>query len=150
MPEFSMMGMADALLALTQWPLDVPLWFLRDLFVCCVFAPLLYVGLKRIPIATMLALVAFMVLGEDLLIMPPPQLLLFFGLGMGLCVAGTGGRQLERIALVLTVGLAVVVAVFLSVRIDRILLSEMDPTLRLALDALLRITMAGGFWLLTG
>jgi len=150
MPEFSVMGMADALLALTQWPLDVPLWFLRDLFVCCVFAPLLYVGLKRIPIATMLALVAFMVLGEDLLIMQRPQLLLFFGLGMWLRIAGTDGRKLDRIALVLTVGLAVMVAVFLTIRIERILLSEMDPTLRLALDTLLRITMAGGFWLLTG
>lgn len=149
MPEFSMMGMANALFALTTWPLDVPLWFLRDLFVCCVFSPALYAGLKRVPVITMLGLVAFMVFGDDLLIMQRPQLLLFFGLGMWLRIAEPDTRTIDRMAGALTVGLAIMVAIFLTIRIERILLSEMDPTLRLALDTLLRVTMAGGFWFLT-
>lgn len=150
MPELSVMGVANALLALTQWPLDVPLWFLRDLFVCCVLSPLLYVGLKRLPIVTILLLVVYTVFGEDLLILQRPQLLLFFGLGMWLRIAGTETQTIDRWSRILTVGLVAMVAIFLTIRIDRILLTEMDDTLRLALDTLLRVTMAGGFWLLTG
>ncbi len=150
MPEFSAAGMANALLALTTWPLDVPLWFLRDLFVCCVLSPALLAGLTRAPLATLLGLAAFMVFGDDLLIMQRPQLLLFFGLGMWLRIAGPDSRTIDRMARVLTAGLAIMVAVFLTLRVQRVLLSEMDPTLRLTLDTLLRITMAGGFWLLTG
>lgn len=150
MPEFSVMGIANALLALTHWPLDVPLWFLRDLFVCCLLSPLVYFGLKRLPVATILLLIAYTLFGEDLPVLQRPQLLLFFGLGMWLRIAGTDTPTIDRLSRVLTVGLVVMVAVFLTIRIDRVLLSEMDETLRLTLDTLLRVTMAGGFWLLTG
>ena len=150
MPELSVMGLANAMLALTRWPVDVPLWFLRDLFVCCLLSPLLYSGLKRFPVVTIVALIAFMMLGDGLLILQRPQLLLFFGLGMWLRIAGPDTQTIDRAARVLTAGLVVMVAVFLTIRIERILLSEMDDNLRLVLDTLLRITMAGGFWLLSG
>lgn len=150
MPEMSVMGISNALLALTHWPLDVPLWFLRDLFVCCVLSPLLYVGLKRLPIVTILLLIVYTVFGEDLMILQRPQLLLFFGLGMWLRIAAPDTPTIDRWCRVLTVGLVAMVAIFLTIRIDRILLTEMDDTLRLTLDTLLRVTMAGGFWLLTG
>jgi hypothetical protein len=150
MPEFSAMGIANALLALTHWPLDVPLWFLRDLFVCCVLSPLVYFGLKRLPVTTIALLVVYTVFGEDLLILQRPQLLLFFGLGMWMRIAGTDTPTIDRLSRVLAVGLVVMVAIFLTIRIDRILLSEMDETLLLTLDTSLRVTMAGGFWLLTG
>ncbi len=149
MPEISVTGMADALLALTKWPVDVPLWFLRDLFVCCLLSPLLCIGLRRLPVVTILLLVAYTVFGEDLLILQRPQLLLFFGLGMWLRIAGTDAQAIDRMAWALTAGLVVMAAVFLTIRVERILLSEMDQTLRLVLDTLLRITMAGGFWVLT-
>lgn len=150
MPEFSLMGLSNALLALTQWPLDVPLWFLRDLFICCVLSPVLYVGLKRFPLPTIALLVVYTLFGEGLLILQRPQLLLFFGLGMWARIAGTDVPALDRLSRWLTVGLVAMAAIFLTIRIDRILLSEMDDTLRLTLDTLLRVTMAGGFWLLTG
>jgi len=150
MPSFTPMGLANALLALTQWPLDVPLWFLRDLFVCCLFAPLLQAGLKRSPLATILAVTLFMAFGEDWLILQRPQLLLFFALGMWLRIAAPDLRTMERWAWILTIGLAVMVTIFLTIRIERILLSEMDAMVRLSLDTLLRITMAGGFWAAIG
>lgn len=150
MPSFTPMGLANALLALTQWPLDVPLWFLRDLFVCCLFAPLLQAGLKRSPLATILAVTLFMAFGEDWLIMQRPQLLLFFALGMWLRIGAPDLRTMERWAWILTIGLAVMVTIFLTIRIERILLSEMDAMVRLSLDTLLRITMAGGFWAAIG
>jgi hypothetical protein len=96
MPEFSPLGMANALLAVTEWPLVVPLWFLRDLFVCCLFAPLLYPALRRFPIATMLALVAFTLLGENLYILQRPQLMLFFGLGMWLRISAADEQGIDH------------------------------------------------------
>ncbi|WP_394892643.1 acyltransferase [Mesorhizobium sp. AaZ16] len=149
MPEFSPLGMANALLAVTEWPLVVPLWFLRDLFVCCLFAPLLYLGLRRFPAATILALVAFTLLGENLYILQRPQLMLFFGLGMWLRISAADDEAIDRVAGFLAIGLFAMVAIFLALRIERILLSEMDDTLRLTLDTLLRVTMAAGFWKLT-
>lgn len=149
MPAFTRLGLADAFLALTQWPLVVPLWFLRDLFVCCLLAPLLHVGLRRFPVVVILALVAFTLFGEGLLILQRPQLLLFFALGMWLRLGSLNEKAIDRLALVLSIGLVAMVAVFLTIRIERILLAEMDQTLRLTLDTLLRITMAAGFWMLT-
>lgn len=149
MPSFTPLGLANAFVALTQWPLVVPLWFLRDLFVCCLLAPLLHVGLRRFPVVVILALVAFTLFGEGLLILQRPQLLLFFALGMWLRIGSLDEKAMDRVALVLSIGLVVMVAVFLTIRIERILLSEMNEMLRLSLDTLLRVTMAGGFWMLT-
>ena len=149
-PELSTMGLANALFAVTEWPLVVPLWFLRDLFVCCLFAPLLYLGLRRIPAVTIGLLVAFTLFGEGLHILQRPQLMLFFGLGMWLRIGGFSGKSIDRVAAFLAIGLIVMTAIFLAIRVERILLTEMDQTLRLTLDTLLRLTMAAGFWRLTG
>ena len=124
-------GIANAFLAITQWPLVVPLWFLRDLFVCCLFSPILYVALKRFPAATIVVLVAFTLFGEDLYLLQRPQLMLFFGLGMWFRIAGSSEQTIDRIAGFLTIGLIVMVAVFLTIRIERILIAEMGDTLRL-------------------
>lgn len=149
MPDFTPLGLANAFLAVTQWPLVVPLWFLRDLFVCCLFAPILYVGLRRFPIAVIAALVIFTLFGEGLYILQRPQLLLFFALGMWLRLGALEEKSIDRMAAFLSIGLVVMVGVFLTIRIERILLSEMNETLRLTLDTLLRVTMAAGFWGLT-
>jgi len=145
-PQFTPLGLGNAILALDSWPLVVPLWFLRDLFVCCLLSPLLLQALKRWPVVTLLALVAFTLFGENLHILQRPQLLLFFGLGMWLRLGGITEAGIDRIARPLAFGLAIMTAVFLTIRIERILLSEMDVTLRLTLDTLLRITMAAAFW----
>ena len=149
LPTPDVAGIANAFLAITQWPLVVPLWFLRDLFVCCLFSPILYVALKRFPAATIVVLVAFTLFGEDLYLLQRPQLMLFFGLGMWFRIAGSSEQAIDRIAGFLTIGLIVMVAVFLTIRIERILIAEMDDTLRLTLDTLLRVTMAAGVWRLT-
>ena len=127
MPEATPLGIANAFLALTEWPLNVPLWFLRDLFVCCLFSPLLYSGLKRSPAITLAALLAFTIFGgENLYILQRPQLILFFGIGMWLRVAGSSEERIDRAAGWLTLGLVIMAAVFLTIRIERVLLGEMD------------------------
>jgi hypothetical protein len=147
MPDFTPLGLANAFFAVTEWPLVVPLWFLRDLFICCVFSPLLYAGLKRFPAITVIAVLVFAVFGEDLYILQRPQLMLFFGIGIWLRIAGSSEDAIDRVSRFLTLGLVVMIVIFLTIRIERI--SIPDDTLRLTLDTLLRITMAAGFWLMT-
>jgi hypothetical protein len=149
-PEPSLLGIANAFLAITEWPLDIPLWFLRDLFVCCLFSPFLYWGLRRFPAAVILALVAFTLFGEGLHVLQRPQLVLFFGLGMWLRIADAGEDGIERTARLLAIGLIGMAAIFLAILIERVLFSEMNGQLRQMLDTLLRLTMAAAFWWLTG
>ncbi|WP_235912032.1 acyltransferase family protein [Mesorhizobium xinjiangense] len=148
LPRPDVMGIVNALFGVTEWPLVVPLWFLRDLFVCCLAAPALYFGLRRLPLVAWAALLAFAVFGQDWHIMERPQLLLFFAAGMQLRIGGWQEARMDRVSALLTIGLCVMVAVFLTIRIERISLAGME-TLRLGLDTLLRITMAAGFWRLT-
>jgi hypothetical protein len=150
MPDPTLVSWANALFAVTAWPADVPLWFLRDLFICCLLAPVLYQGLKHFALATMGLLVIYALFGEDLYMMQRPQLLLFFSLGMWLRIAGTGAATIDRLSLFLAAGLAAMTAIFIAIRVQNILISEMNDQLRITLDTLLRITMAGGFWVLTG
>jgi hypothetical protein len=149
MPDLTALGIADALLALTGWPLDVPLWFLRDLFVCCLCSPLLYVALKRFPVITVAMLTIYTLFGEDLYLLQRPQLMLFFALGMWLRISRTAEPVIDRTAYWLVPGLAAMVAVYLTLKAEDVSFADMDDWLRLTLDTLLRITMAGGFWLLT-
>ena len=149
MPAFSPMGVTNALLAITEWPLVIPLWFLRDLFVCCLFSPILYVGLKQFPATTIVLLIGYTLFSEDLYVLQRPQLLLFFGLGMWLRIAKSGEEAIDRAARLLTFGLVPMVAIFLAFWVERILISEMSDVLRLTLDTLLRLTMAAAFWQLT-
>lgn len=148
-PELTALGIANALFAVTEWPLDVPLWFLRDLFVCCLFSPLLYAGIKRFAVPTILVLVVFTIFGENLHILQRPQLILFFAIGMWIRLSGSDERRIDKVTQFLAIGLAAMAGIFLYIRIEGILLTDMDETLRLTLDTLLRITMASGFWCLT-
>lgn len=150
MPEPTALGIANAFLAVTEWPLVVPLWFLRDLFVCCLLSPLVVAGLRRAPLLLFAALVAYTLFGSDLYLMQRPQLLLFFALGMWLRIAALDEQAIDRATRPLLVGFVVMVAIFLSIRIERVLLGEMDEALRTGLDTLLRITMAAAVWQLTG
>lgn len=149
MPQATGLGIANAFLAITEWPLVVPLWFLRDLFMCCVLSPLLLVGLRRSAPAVFALLVIYMLVGSDWYVMQRPQLLLFFAIGMWLRLVGVGEIKLGRVLRPFLVGLVVMVAVFIAIRIGGVSLSEMNDTLRIVLDTLLRLTMAAGCWLLT-
>ncbi|PLP60185.1 hypothetical protein CYK37_08520 [Mesorhizobium loti] len=150
MPDPTLLSWANALFAVTAWPLDVPLWFLRDLFICCLLVPVLYQGLKHFALPTVALLVIYALFGEDFYLLQRPQLLLFFALGMWLRITGTGAATIDRLSLFLTAGLAVMIGIFVTIRVQNILIGEMNDQLRITLDTLLRITMAGGFWVLTG
>jgi hypothetical protein len=149
MPDATALGIANAFLAITEWPLVVPLWFLRDLFVCCLLSPFLLTGLRRSAPAVFALLVAYTLFGTDWYLMQRPQLLLFFAIGMWLRIADIREIPLDRALRPFLAGLAIMVAIFLALRIERVSIGEMDETLRIVLDTGLRITIAAGCWLLT-
>ncbi|MGQ2907842.1 MAG: acyltransferase family protein [Aliihoeflea sp.] len=149
LPQATPLGIANAFLALTEWPLVVPLWFLRDLFVCCLVSPLVLIGLRGSAPAVFVMLAAYTLFGTDWYLMQRPQLLLFFAIGMWLRLADIGEWSLDRALRPLLAGLAIMVAIFLALRIGRVSIGEMNETLRIVLDTLLRVTMAAGCWLLT-
>lgn len=149
MPDATALGVANAFLAITEWPLVVPLWFLRDLFVCCLVSPLLLVGLRGSAPTVFAVLVAYTLFGTDWYLMQRPQLLLFFAIGMWLRLADVREVPLDHALRPFLGGLAIMVAIFLALRIGRVSIVEMNETLRIVLDTLLRVTMAAGCWLLT-
>lgn len=150
LPQGTPLAIANAFLAITEWPINVPLWFLRDLFVCCLLSPLLYLGIKRYPVVTAIIVISFAFAGAGLHLLQRPQLLLFFGTGMWLRVAGAPEKGIDRTAGFLIFGLIAMVGLFLALRIERISEAEIPQTPRLILDTLLRLTIAAGIWQTTG
>ncbi|WP_185983294.1 acyltransferase family protein [Aureimonas mangrovi] len=79
---------------LTDYPINEPLYFLRDMVVCMILAPLLFIGARRAPWPTLAFLVFMVVLGRQVpvwgelqalvIFRPSIPLFLFAGLLLGL------------------------------------------------------------------
>lgn len=61
-------------------PIFYPLWFLRDLYIMAVFAPVVYWVIKKVPMFLIVLIVVWL-LGKNPLIFPMTETMLFFGLG---------------------------------------------------------------------
>ena len=146
LPDASPMGVANAFFALNEWPLVVPLWFLRDLFVCCLLSPFVVVALTRAPVVTFALLFGYVLFGEGTWLLQRPQLLLFFSIGLWLRLTRQEGERLDRAALALAAGVLPVTAIFLYFRAEGILLGDLNPQLLAILDTVLRLTMAAAVW----
>jgi hypothetical protein len=149
LPDATAIGIANAFLAVSEWPLVVPLWFLRDLFVCCVLSPLVIVALDRAPIATFALLLGYVLFGEGTWLLQRPQLLLFFAIGLWLRTSLHQDNKLDQIALPMAAGVFPVAAIFIYFRVEGVLLGDLDPRFLAALDTVLRLTMAAAVWQLT-
>ena len=149
LPALDAMGLANGFLAITEWPMVVPLWFLRDLFVCCLFTPILLAGLRRAPLATAGALLLFAFFGEPLLLLQRPPLMLFFAAGLWLRDRGLTRDDLDRIAAPLSLALLPIVAVFLVVRMNQGSIFNWSEDASTAFDIALRFSMAAAIWRLT-
>lgn len=61
-------------------PIFYPLWFLRDLYIMAVFAPVVYWVIKKVPMFLIVLIVVWL-LGKNPLIFPMTETMLFFSLG---------------------------------------------------------------------
>ena len=92
-------------LAIETWPINVPLYFLRDLLLCLLLSPLIALAVLRYPRTTLVLMLAFAVL-------PLPSGLLLkksilFGFSFGVCAAlhRIDIRRLDRFAAPVVLGM---------------------------------------------
>jgi succinoglycan biosynthesis protein ExoH len=128
-----------------DFPVNVPLYFLRDLLVCILLSPLLALLVRRAPIATLAVLFAIAIIPDvQVWIVLKKSILFSFTFGIYLALNRVDLKLLDRFAS------AGVVAVLLAAALLSVGLYQTGPdypwSLDLALNAL-SILGAAGFWL---
>lgn len=90
--DYSALDWANSILSLTAPPINTPLAFLRDVFVCAMLAiPLVWLFEKSIGIGYVALLAAIILVHIDPFhVILRPQILLFFGLGVVVAIQGWG------------------------------------------------------------
>lgn len=88
----------DALFSIYDQPINIPLYFLRDLIVCIILYPALAWIVQRAPRGFLLLVVAMMVLDLDTGIILRTRILLAFSLGMALAMHRVDIQRYDRFA----------------------------------------------------
>ncbi|ACT59158.1 acyltransferase family protein [Hirschia baltica] len=96
---FSLLKLGEYLMGITQAPVNISLSFLRDIFVCALFAPILVILYQKFVPAFIGVVAVLYVLGSFTALLITPNILLFYAIGMFLCLRG----QIPKIPLYLEV-----------------------------------------------
>lgn len=128
-------------------PIDIPLYFLRDLVVCIILSPILAVLVRRFPVPVLVALFLLAIVpGLTIGIVLKKSILFSFTLGIFLALNGVNLKAVDRFA---ALGTAVLLAAAVLLSIG---LYQTGPDFPWALDLArnaLSILGAGGFWLMS-
>ncbi|TCL71117.1 acyltransferase [Rhizobium sp. BK251] len=103
--------LATLLLALQDAPINLPLYFLRDLFVCILLSPVLASLIGRFPIPTLVVLLALAVLPISLGIVLRNSILFSFSFGIYASLHRIDLKILDRYALPVSVAFLTLAAV---------------------------------------
>jgi succinoglycan biosynthesis protein ExoH len=101
LPDVRHPGLAEFLnlvFALNDQPINLPLYFLRDLFVCILLSPVLALLVKRYPLSTLTVLLVLTVLPVDIPILLRKSILLSFAIGMAFAIHKVDIRKLDPYA----------------------------------------------------
>lgn len=133
--------------ATEDFPVNIPLYFLRDLLVCIVLSPILALCVRKAPLVTLgLLFVVAVVPNLSLVIVLKKSILFSFTFGIFLALKKQDLKALDRFAVAGTVAVAAAAAL-LSVGLYRT-----GPNYPWVLDLahnMLSIIGAGGFWLMS-
>lgn len=130
--------MASMAFAIETWPINLPLYFLRDLLLCLLLSPVLAVLVYRYPRTTLLALFAYTVLPLPNGILLKKSILFGFSVGIAVALHRIDVKVVDRHAGVIV--LAVLsAALLLSVALDLT-----GPEFPLWLDVLRAMTALTG------
>lgn len=137
----------DQALAFEGFPVNLPLYFLRDLLICILIAPILALLVRRLPVITLGALFAFAVFPDiDAGIVLKNSILFSFTFGIFLALYPVDLKRFDDWALPLG-GLVALSAAFLA---HGLYLTGPDyPAVLLMLRNVLSILGAAGFWFLS-
>lgn len=139
--------MASLTLAIEAWPINLPLYFLRDLLLCLLLSPVLALLVVRYPRTTLIALFAYAVLPLPNGIFLKESILFGFSVGIAVAVHRIDVKVVDRHA-----GAIVLAMLFATVLLS-VGLYLTGPVLPLWLDILRATTaLAGivGSWALSG
>ncbi len=133
--------------ATEELPIDIPLYFLRDLIVCIILSPVLAALVRRFPGPTLAGLFLLAIIpGLTIGIVLKKSILFSFTLGIFLALNRIDLRAVDRFA---ALGTAVLLAAAVLLSIG---LYQTGPDFPWALDLArnaLSILGAGGFWLMS-
>jgi succinoglycan biosynthesis protein ExoH len=128
-------------------PINIPLYFLRDLIVCIILSPVLAALVRRAPAPTLIALFLLAILPDvELVVVLKKSILFSFTFGIFLALNGRDLKALDQFAVAGTLAM-LAAAVLLSFA-----LYMTGPDFPWALDLArntLSIVGAGGFWLVS-
>ncbi|MDE1157511.1 MAG: acyltransferase [Neorhizobium sp.] len=135
----------DYAFATEALPIDIPLYFLRDLFVCIVLSPVLAFLVKRFAVPTLAILFIVAILPDLVIYVVLKKSILFsFSFGIFLALNKVDVKRLDRFALSGTLAMLALAALLATA------LYATGPDFPWGLDLArntLSIVGAGGFWL---
>lgn len=153
LPERSWLGWADELFALTTEPAILPLYFLRDMFVCAILYPLLQALIDRWPVPMILFTLVVSLADWTFPIFIGSGPFLFFTVGIAIALGKIRATP-GRIATGLIAAAALLAAAFTTSVTTAMLTGAFDQS---SLDAAFtaglyieRVLGAGATWLLAG
>jgi len=89
-------------LAVESWPIDIPLYFLRDLLLCLVLSPLIALAVLRYPRIALALMLAYAVLPLPNGIFLKKSILFGFSFGVAMALHRIDIRRMDRFALPVT------------------------------------------------
>ncbi|WP_284739354.1 acyltransferase [Rhizobium sp. CG5] len=109
--------LASLSFALESWPINVPLYFLRDLLLCLLLSPVLGFLIMRFPVATLAVLLAYAVLPVPSGIFLKRSILFGFSVGIYAALHKVDIKRFDRqagpiLATVLAISVALAVALY--------------------------------------
>lgn len=108
--DASLRTMLNLLFAFSDKPLNFSLYFLRDLIVCFIMAPIIGLFVKRAPIPTLIVLACVAALSINLRIFLRADILFSFSLGAAIAIHHLNPKCLDRYAPLLMVSFLVLMA----------------------------------------
>ena len=132
--------MMNLALAVESWPINIPLYFLRDLLLCLVLSPLIALAVLRYPRTVLALMLAYAVLPIPNGIFLKKSILFGFSFGVAMALHRVDIKRMDRIALPMV--LAVLsIAVLLSIA-----LYALGPEFPVWLDMLRAVAAISGIF----
>lgn len=132
--------MMNLTLAVESWPINIPLYFLRDLLLCLVLSPLIALAVLRYPRTVLALMLAYAVLPIPNGIFLKKSILFGFSFGVAIALHRVDIRRMDRIALPMVLAV-LAIAVLLSVA-----LYTLGPEFPVWLDMLRAVAAISGIF----
>jgi succinoglycan biosynthesis protein ExoH len=120
MYPFDLMTWINGVLSITDYPINYPMHFLRDLFVMCIFAPWIGKLLRSLPFTGLIAMFVIFVLNLDGQLIRNDTMIISFYVGGMAATMNWDLKRLDRYAILLICLLILICALGVSLRVGKL------------------------------